>query len=160
MGETIHALIEESGLLRIADELEQLLEPSIRLHAHAAREDDIAIGVSKIGGTPDLPVGAAWPEWNDVPMSFLAQIQLHDIAPLDTQGFLPHDGLLSFFCDAEDSVTGLDSSEGESWRVLFSQDESLQRAPFPERIRLCALQTLFSRLCGRMDAAWIRVTSA
>lgn len=123
MDESIRALIQESGLPRIADELEQLLQPSIRLHAQAVQADDIAIGASKIGGTPDLPASAAWPEQNDIPMSFLAQIHLRDVTSLDARKLLPADGLLSFFCDAEDSVAGLDSSEGEGWRVLFSQGQ-------------------------------------
>src|SRR5689334_23214374 len=134
MDESIHALIRESGLPRIADEIERLLQPSIRMQTQAAQEGGIAIGASKVGGAPDLPVAAAWPEWKGAPMSFLAQIRLRDIASLDARRLLPSDGLLSFFCDAEDSVTGLDSSEGEGWRVLFSQDESLRRAPFPERM--------------------------
>lgn len=134
MDESIRTLIQESGLPRIADELEQLLQPSIRLHAQAVQEDDIAIGASKIGGTPDLPASVAWPEWNDMPMSFLAQIHLRDVASLDARKLLPDGGLLSFFCNAEDSGTGLDSSDGEGWQVLFSQDESLRRRPFPERL--------------------------
>lgn len=134
MDESIYALIHESGLPRIAGELQRLLRPSIRLSTQAAQEDDTTIGASKIGGAPDLPAGAVWPEWKDTPMSFLAQIRLRDIAPLDTQKLLPPDGVLSFFCDAENAVTGLDVSEGKSWRVIFSQDDSLKRVPFPERL--------------------------
>lgn len=132
MDEREHSLIQESGLPRLADELERLLLPSIRVHAQAAHEESIGIGPSKIGGAPDLPESVTWPTWKDSPMSFLAQIRLADIAPLDTQALLPHTGLLSFFYDAEGVVFGLDPAEREGWRVLFSQDNNLHRATFPE----------------------------
>lgn len=98
MEERALELIHNSGLPRIADQLTGLLMYSIRLKTHSVQESELAIGASKIGGTPDLPPGRAWPEWEDgTPFLFIAQINLSEIAAYDREGALPHTGMLYFF---------------------------------------------------------------
>lgn len=54
-------------------------------------------GASRIGGDPDLPVGAKWPVGKSGPLSFVAQFDLADVAKHVPA--LPRKGLLSFFVD-------------------------------------------------------------
>lgn len=72
-------------------------------------------GRSKWWGAPDLPAGSPYPvvhctedgdEW-DEPLTFLCQIRCEDIAALDPDGLLPHEGMLYFFA-AVDCFMGMD----------------------------------------------------
>lgn len=72
-------------------------------------------GRSKWWGSPDLPAGSPYPvvhcadeqdEW-DEPLTFLCQIRCEDIAELDPDGLLPHEGMLYFFA-AVDYFMGMD----------------------------------------------------
>ncbi|MBK9035495.1 MAG: DUF1963 domain-containing protein [Myxococcales bacterium] len=79
--------------------------------ADAAEADRVAVfdaamaalplGASRFGGIPDLPPGAAWPERDGVPMEFIAQFRLDELAGLDPQGRLPAGGALLFFYNAQ-----------------------------------------------------------
>src|SRR5688500_4506103 len=61
-------------------------------------------------------------------MSFLVQIDLATVAGLPGADVLPSDGLLSFFCDAQDPDAG-------SWRVLHTPaGASLERTPIPDAV--------------------------
>lgn len=73
---------------------------------------------SKWWGNPDLPPGAAYPMMKitedgreeEYPLTFICQIDCEDIAPLDPEGRLPHEGMLYFFA-AIDDFTGYESPE-------------------------------------------------
>lgn len=92
-------------------------------------------GRSKWWGAPDLPAGSPYPvvhcaddgdEW-DEPLTFLCQIRCEDIAALDPDGLLPHEGMLYFFA-AVDYFLGLDCPlltpigewPGECVRIMYS----------------------------------------
>lgn len=92
-------------------------------------------GCSKWWGAPDLPAGSPYPvahcsddgdEW-DEPLTFLCQIRCEDIAELDPDGLLPHQGMLYFFA-AVDYFTGLNCPlytpigewPSENVRVMYS----------------------------------------
>ena len=83
--------------MEVAAELQDSLRCSIRTHTALATDEDLALAVTKIGGQPDLPPDAPWPEWRGSPLNFLAQIWLADIVAYDPEGELPHEGMLSFF---------------------------------------------------------------
>ena len=53
------------------------------------------MGASKFFGTPTVPL--AWEDDFDEDEIFFCQIRLADIAPLDAQGLLPHEGYLYIF---------------------------------------------------------------
>lgn len=93
------ACIARSNLSHFADSLVDLLRPSICVLPRSLSEQDLEIGASKIGGTPDLPLNVAWPEYQGVPLPFYAQIRCTDLAPSDSEGSLPHEGVLYFFYD-------------------------------------------------------------
>lgn len=93
-------------------------------------------GRSKWWGAPDLPAGSPYPvvhcavdgdEW-DEPLTFLCQIRCEDIAALDPDGLLPHEGMLYFFA-AVDYFLGYDGCPlqtpigewpGECVRIMYS----------------------------------------
>ena len=68
---------------------------------------------SKWWGDPDMPKDMQYPMMKDetgedYPLTFYCQVDCNDIAPFDTEGLLPHDGMLYFFA-AVDEYLGFDS---------------------------------------------------
>ena len=71
---------------------------------------------SKWWGDPDMPENMQYPtitvtedgETFDYPLTFICQINCEDIAALDPEGLLPHEGMLYFFA-AIDKWIGYDS---------------------------------------------------
>ena len=80
--------------------LKNLAKESIRIE-YNLEDDDISIGTSKIGGTPDLPPSITWPFKDKRPLSLIAQLNLSEVAAYDQMNLLPHSGWLYFFYDAE-----------------------------------------------------------
>lgn len=80
------------------------------------RTERILFCASKWWGDPDMPANMEYPtievtedgETYDYPLTFLCQINCEDIAPFDTEGKLPHEGMLYFFA-AVDKWHGFDS---------------------------------------------------
>lgn len=113
----------ERGLSGHFDALKHLARSAVRLYPEAACEDSIPLGASKFGGHPDLPAGTAWPRRpdSDIPLSFLAQIDLAQVHPYDTANELPAAGLLSIFYDcSEDGMPwGFNPEDNAGWKVLY-----------------------------------------
>src|SRR5215467_8559023 len=91
------AALSSAGLASISHDLDALMKESIRITAHSSDDAALAIGASKLGGEPDLPVGTEWPTGKGQPLSFVAQIRLSDVAPFYPQPPLPLAGMLWFF---------------------------------------------------------------
>jgi hypothetical protein len=127
--------------------------PNVHLATGPVSDADTSvIGASKLGGYPDLPVEIAWPmrpafsyprdsvhrhspdsTWKSQLLSFVAQINLGDIAKLGLDLPLPDHGLLSFFYDVETQPWGFDPRDALGTRVLYSDGRtSLQRLTHPE----------------------------
>jgi uncharacterized protein YwqG len=85
-------VIRGGGLSRVAEELEQQRMHSIRLKAEVTPEAEVELGVFWLGGLPDLPKGTQWSQWKDVPLSFIAQIRISNVAAYDVQNTLPQSG--------------------------------------------------------------------
>ena len=120
--QTLMSVIEEVGL--IVDYQEALLaslRKSIRVTATEpiADESKLPVGSSKIGGLPDLPPDVDWPHWHDKSLSFVAQINLADVASLDHDSLLPSQGLLSFFYNGYQWLEG-EPFEPGMWEVIFT----------------------------------------
>ena len=104
----LREVLEEAGRGEHADAVEALVQPAVRIVATALaprpvgfqRADGpdqgpenivlmenaleaLAIGASRFGGVPDMPPDATWPEYDGVPMEFIAQLRLAEVAPLD-----------------------------------------------------------------------------
>jgi len=136
-----------AGLSQRVKDIDALVRPSIRLFTTCVDESSLRIGVSKLGGLPDLPAGTVWPEWNGLPQSFLAQIHLDEVHSYDMQQILPRRGMLWFFYDAQQQTFGESPADAGGWRVLFKEDlGALQRTQFPaelpaeSRFHACAIR--------------------
>ena len=80
------------------------------------KTERILFCASKWWGDPDMPANMEYPtievteegETYDYPLTFICQINCEDIAALDPEGKLPHEGMLYFFA-AIDRWHGFDS---------------------------------------------------
>lgn len=158
-------LMRAARLDPVKDALRRLHSPAITIHSKTlgpsgwllpgkARAPEL--GASRFGGWPDLPEGVAWPTWRGRPMSFLAQIDLADIAEVQPEARLPKAGLLSFFvgCGEDsyekhddprkrymiDAMIGTEPEQGDGWQVIYSPERTKLRrvrfeaSPMPELI--------------------------
>lgn len=125
------------------EELEKMGCNSIRLEISGGAEQ--IVGGTRFGGTPDVPEGFIWPEFetdtfddSEVrprPLAFLAQFNCAEIAPLDREGLLPRTGLLSFFYELDSQCWGFDPKDKGCARVFwFVSDRGLSPAEFPDSL--------------------------
>lgn len=92
---------------------------SIRITTQLADTKELPIGTSRFGGAPDLPKGVRWPQT----LTFIAQLNLTEIAPYDQEDVLPKSGWLYFFYDSESQPWGGDPSDRLGWQVLYHQGD-------------------------------------
>ncbi|MGW7679182.1 YwqG family protein [Kribbella sp. NPDC054772] len=116
--------LEAAGLGKFTDSLVAMARSSVRLVADSAAPD--IERYSRLGGLPDLPVSTTWPRNDDVPLSFIAQVNLAEVAPYEPDGLLPRDGLLSFFYDAvSQGAWGFDPADHGSAAVVYTPDSAV-----------------------------------
>jgi len=131
----VQAAFIEAGLSRLVKDIDLVSRVSIRLFTTPIDESSLRIATSKLGGVPDLPPGLTWPEWKDLPQSFIAQIHLDDVRSYDTNRSLPQSGMLWFFYDAQQQTFGADPTDLGGWRVIFRNDlTGLQRVSAPAKL--------------------------
>ena len=115
----ILSALSDVGLSRLKADVTKLIQESIRLTPQPLGDTPTPPGVSRLGGAPDLPGDVTWPAWKDVPMSFIGQVNLADLASFAPARDLPKSGLLSFFYDAAQETYGADPAERGGWQVLY-----------------------------------------
>ena len=131
----LQAAFQAAGLARLTKDIDALAKSSIRLTTTPINETTLELGVSKLGGTPDIPADFLWPEWKGLPQSFIAQIRLEDAHPYDVEAVLPEQGMLWFFYDAQQQTFGADPADKGGWSVLFAErPANLQRATVPAKL--------------------------
>jgi uncharacterized protein YwqG len=104
-----------------------------------------SFGRTRLGGVPDVPDSFRWPtrrrtreRYGDrieagVPLSFVAQINLAELPPLDgAEARLPSRGMLWFFYDARFLTYGAEDADG--FRVVYSEagPDDLRRTEVPQ----------------------------
>jgi uncharacterized protein YwqG len=94
------------------------------------------MGISKLGGMPDLPDALVWPLMADVPLASVAQFDLSAVQPFDVDKLLPSSGMLYFFFDANQQVYGSDPADKAGWKVIYSTADksTLKRRSFPDQL--------------------------
>ncbi len=102
-----------------ADVVLREAQPAVRLSRQLIKDEDIPVGASKIGGRPDIPPGVVWPGRYQIAHSFLAQINLADVAPHDEAQLLPISGRLYFFYGLAFQVSGFNPDDRGGWTVLY-----------------------------------------
>ena len=102
---------------------------AIKINIYPIAED--LTGKSHWWGFPDLPEAFEWPSGRDSEtlLTFICQIRLEEIAELDTEGRLPHKGMLWFFADLDYFLGDLEAPcggsgewEADTFKVLYSED--------------------------------------
>ena len=102
---------------------------------------------SKWWGDPDMPENMEYPsvkvteegETYDYPLTFVCQINCEDIAPFDTEGKLPHEGMLYFFAAVDkwlgyDSPTMNDQGEWSKGHFVVKYAKTVNFETFQSRI--------------------------
>jgi len=131
--EDLRARLVTAGLGRHVEALLGLAAPSLRLRPRPVEGGELPVAATKLGGRPDLAPFSSWPSRAGAPQSFVAQLNLADIPPLDSQGaVLPSAGLLVFFYDTEQQAWGFDPADQDAWQVSFiAPGVPLVRTDFP-----------------------------
>lgn len=115
----------------VKQELKSLCRNAI--HLNIGGKGASVVGGTRFGGVPDVPADFAWPAYEGVgmddtvksrPLSFLAQFNCAELAPLDTEGLLPQTGVLSFFYEMESMRWGFDPKDAGCARVFWFEDKS------------------------------------
>jgi hypothetical protein len=127
MEETLLQEIRAHGLGAFEAEILSTMRPAIYLEVGASGLSEVgpALGQSRIGGQPDLPLSWHWPkaiEYPDKYLCFILQINLAELPTFPGSPF-PAGGMLYLFVNA-----GEDSAEQI---LLFSGDEPFHRASPP-----------------------------
>ena len=139
-------MMNEKEKHELIKRFQEIAKNEIRLN-YSKSDAPLGMTTSKIGGKPAVPADFEWPTYtgaicgdpNDEkktrPLSFLAQINLKDIAGMDVDHLLPQEGMLSFFYDLETMTWGFDPEDKGSARVFyFSSETELQVADIPKSI--------------------------
>lgn len=152
-------LLEPLGLADHVDEVKALLWPSLRLRLIAEEEsdedDEPALGCTRLGGEPDLPPTQPWPTVAGVPLTFVAQFDLAELAGYPEARELPSEGLLSCFY-----APFPPENEGSSHPVAIlhlRELDTLERRPTPEdceRLRAHAIELEGERQFPALESAF------
>lgn len=89
----LNSRIEQLHIQEYASAIQQQALPDVRFRFMPAIESEIPIGVSKLGGSPDVSEAMT----QSMPGLFLAQINCSECS----HSLLPKEGMLYFFLDAE-----------------------------------------------------------
>ena len=93
------------------------------------------INKSKIGGKPYLPKDFVWPYYQELPLSFLAQINLEEVNSFDKDKLLPSTGMLYFFYELETEEWGYHPESKGCAKVFYYEDISnFSLIDFPENM--------------------------
>jgi uncharacterized protein YwqG len=83
--------------------------------------------IARLGGRPRLAAGQVWPQSDDVPLAFVAELDLAAASSMLGDEVLPSAGLLQFFYDAEQEAWGFDPADRPKWRVLLTRGQAEER---------------------------------
>ena len=99
-------------------------------------EDNEILNKSKIGGKPYLPKDFVWPYYQELPLSFLAQINLEEVKALDKDNLLPDRGMLYFFYELETQEWGFKPENKGCSKVFYFEDTSnFELIDFPKDMK-------------------------
>lgn len=91
---------------------------------------------SYLGGDPYLPPDATWPSKDGNDLTFLASLDLEEVAATGAISWLPKQGKLLFFYDADNQPWGFDPKDRGGWSVLYidqiGSDETAKIPTLPQ----------------------------
>lgn len=130
----LKSLLEQHDASGMAEGMIEHERPAIRIRPTRLDGQEPPLGASRFLGEPDMPESLEWPvDAEGVPLSFLVQINLAELADVLADSPLPERGHLLFFTRYDDPPWGFDPKDGPSFRVLHVPVEStLTRRPLPQ----------------------------
>ena len=105
----------------ITEMLDNLKKNEITLSTEFNNNSEI-VDKSKIGGRPYLPKDFTWPYYQELPLSFLAQINLEEVSSLDKDKLLPDKGMLYFFYELETQEWGYSPQDKGCAKVFYFEN--------------------------------------
>ena len=157
----LRTYLKATSIKDLSGDIVKQAQPSIRLIPQKKRSTDLKVGTSKLGGSPDLPIGVDWP-LNDQssparPLSFVAQLNLADLPQEGAKLGLPASGILCFFVDPEDYAEGWCAS---IFAVLYaSADTTVERCSPPKGVQTYSPR-LFMPRCELSLPDWDNLAAA
>ena len=119
----------------ITEMLDNLKKNEITLFTEFNNNSEI-VDKSKIGGRPYLPKDFTWPYYQELPLSFLAQINLEEVSSLDKDKLLPDKGMLYFFYELETQEWGYNPQSKGCTKVFYFEDTyNFELIDFPEDMK-------------------------
>lgn len=120
---------EGESLLDLQDVIYLWARPSLLIRTTPAADEIFAVGATKFGGKPDLPVDFEWPEYKGNAVGFRGQININDLKTTLIADKLPPGGLLSIFVyeDAWENEPGGFGSPGGHRVYYFPPNIELVR---------------------------------
>lgn len=127
--------MEKDGMMKVLKgQLQELMRNEIHLSTKISSDHEDSL--SFFGGNPFLPADFQWPRYtldDDLPLAFLGQLNLADIASHDTENLLPQQGILSFFYEMDNMEWGYSPEMRDCFRVFyFPETGLLAPAAFPQ----------------------------
>jgi hypothetical protein len=104
---------------RLPDRIKRFSRPSLRIRTSPTPVAALKPGQSRIGGVPDLPPIFPWPRYDGLGLSFIAQLDLAELAAQLPVLPLPRQGSLAFFYDSEQRTWGFDPKDRGSAVVAY-----------------------------------------
>jgi uncharacterized protein YwqG len=89
---------------------------------------------SYLGGDPDLPRGIDWPSKDGQLLTFLASLDLAEVADSGAISWLPTSGKLLFFYDSDDQPWGFDPAHRGGWSVIYAKDPGSDEPAQPSKL--------------------------
>jgi uncharacterized protein YwqG len=119
------------GLERVGKKVRRLSRNSIRLSA----TDQTEAATHRLGGRPNLPPSYIWPAQQEMPLAFLAQLDLAALPAADGID-LPRSGALHFFWGGMDTGCGFSQEDRGSWQVTYTEGAlgEFPRRALPEEL--------------------------
>ncbi|MCC5944534.1 MAG: DUF1963 domain-containing protein [Bernardetiaceae bacterium] len=113
-------------------QVKSFLHYTVSIETVFGNEDNMPLGISKIGGRPDLPPNMKWETYQGKSLTFFAQVNLKEFNPFDKNQLLPQSGMLYFFFYI-DPETFEYPQDQQACQIFYSQQtEGLVRHEYPE----------------------------
>ncbi len=93
----LQAIAEDESCWNSRALILKYLKPCIGIVPTMESHSEMSATKSRFGGLPALPPNQNWPECEEGPLQFIAQVSLDDIQFFQASRCLPQSGLLSFF---------------------------------------------------------------
>ncbi|MDF2701026.1 MAG: hypothetical protein K0Q49_2590 [Haloplasmataceae bacterium] len=145
--------LTDAGLKIYINELFKLASKSIYFNIDK-NKDEVKIGSTKIGGSPDVYDGFKWPSWKGLYLGFLAQINLSEVSKYDHKNQLPSQGMLYFFYECEEMPWPEEPEDVDSFKVIYYDGDLsyLKRIDYPTELN--KEHSVFNEVCVDLSNRW------